>query len=455
GAFYIALFSCWGVLALLMFSSGQRGGSAGFGLGMTSLEYALSQFGIISRYLRLTFYPHPLALDYGMWLAKTPGEIWPYVVLIVLLVVGTFWLWIRQPRWGFAAFFFWFTLGPTSSVVPLVTQTAAEHRMYLPLAGLIPFVVLGFTWLWSRMMENLLRKGWDVGPLAGFRVLLAVSIVGSLGWMSYERNKLYQDPIAIWKSNTEAWPQNPRAHSTLAWKLFESGKYSEALEACDTTLEIFEFPGIHFLKGEIFKQLGQTDQMMVSYGDEIRFHPDHAPSYHNRGVARSLQGDLEGAEEDLIEATRLRPYYAAYFVNLGKVQQQLKKNDQALKSYSECLRINPRQADIYQLRGALYEQIGQFAEAESDLSSVLELDPGSLPGYFSRGLLRRKQKNYRGSIDDFSQIIGVNSQVGEAYEERAKTYLEMGEIERARADASACQRLGMKLDEELLKRLML
>ncbi|MCA9094985.1 MAG: hypothetical protein KDA68_15975, partial [Planctomycetaceae bacterium] len=125
GLVYGSLFGCWLFQGLLMFSSNKRGATAGFGLGISSWEYAVSQFGIITRYLRLTFVPYPQVLDYGVWLAKSPEEIWPYALLIGVLVLGTLWMTYRDPRWGYGGLLFWLTLGPTSSVVPLVTQTAA------------------------------------------------------------------------------------------------------------------------------------------------------------------------------------------------------------------------------------------------------------------------------------------------------------------------------------------
>ena len=70
-------------------SSFSRGKWAGYGLPITWTEYGRSQFGVILHYLRLSFWPHPLVLDYGWPVAQTAGEILPGLVVIGGLVAAT------------------------------------------------------------------------------------------------------------------------------------------------------------------------------------------------------------------------------------------------------------------------------------------------------------------------------------------------------------------------------
>ena len=51
--------------------------------GLTPWSYALTQFGVIVHYLRLSFWPHPLVLDY-LW--PHPGHIGTEVAVVA---VGT------------------------------------------------------------------------------------------------------------------------------------------------------------------------------------------------------------------------------------------------------------------------------------------------------------------------------------------------------------------------------
>ena len=49
---------------------------------------------------------------------------------------------VRQPAIGFVGIWFFLILAPSSSVVPVVGQPMAEHRMYLPLAAVVTLSVM-------------------------------------------------------------------------------------------------------------------------------------------------------------------------------------------------------------------------------------------------------------------------------------------------------------------------
>ncbi|HEX7598176.1 MAG TPA: hypothetical protein VF518_08170, partial [Polyangia bacterium] len=86
---WLAMAATWALLALLHHLSRNRGGSAGFGLGMTAWAYARTQFGCIMHYLRLTVWPTPLVLDYGYPIARTAAEIVPYALGVFVLIAAT------------------------------------------------------------------------------------------------------------------------------------------------------------------------------------------------------------------------------------------------------------------------------------------------------------------------------------------------------------------------------
>ncbi|MGA3008404.1 MAG: hypothetical protein ABSE59_11000, partial [Opitutaceae bacterium] len=129
--YYFTLAGTWLLLGYLVIATGGRGTSAGFGLKVPWWSYALTQFRAIVRYLRLSFWPHPLVFYYGTTLATRPAEIIPYALIVLLLAIGTvFALW-RRPAIGFLGCWFFAILAPSSSIVPVVTETMSEHRMYL------------------------------------------------------------------------------------------------------------------------------------------------------------------------------------------------------------------------------------------------------------------------------------------------------------------------------------
>jgi hypothetical protein len=165
GALYAGLFGtllilgATGIAGIVLNPARSTDLTLGIGYaGSTPLEYALTQPGVILHYLRLTLWPHPLCLDYAWPLAKSARAIVPPVLIVGALLAATIASFRRWPALGFAGAWFFIVLAPTSSVIP-VADVAFEHRMYLPLAGVIAVVAAAFT----RLL-NARARACAIGP---------------------------------------------------------------------------------------------------------------------------------------------------------------------------------------------------------------------------------------------------------------------------------------------------
>jgi hypothetical protein len=124
---YSGLAVSWLVLGLAIRSSART--SAGFGTDVTSWDYLLNQARMIPHYLYLAVWPRPLVVDYGttqtipLSSAIVPGVL--IVLAAIVIVIGL----VRWPRLFFPGAWFFVTLAPASSIVPIATEVGAERRM--------------------------------------------------------------------------------------------------------------------------------------------------------------------------------------------------------------------------------------------------------------------------------------------------------------------------------------
>src|SRR5687768_12255466 len=131
--FYAGLAATWLVLAFLLVKiGGSRGDAAGFGLGVSWWAYALKQCEAIVTYFARSLWPHPLVIDYGTEIITDPSKVVPEMAMVLLLLAGMLAALRWRPAIGFLMAAGFAILAPSSSVVPLISQTMAEHRMYLP-----------------------------------------------------------------------------------------------------------------------------------------------------------------------------------------------------------------------------------------------------------------------------------------------------------------------------------
>ena len=153
GALYVGLAASWAVFgAMLLLYKGS--GAAGFGISMvTPWQYALTQPGVILHYLRLSFWPQPLCLDYSWPFATAFRQAAPEVIALAALLAATGWAAVRRPAAGFLGAWFFLILAPTSSVMP-IKDACFEHRMYLSLAAVVAGAVIAGYALLRRLAGN-------------------------------------------------------------------------------------------------------------------------------------------------------------------------------------------------------------------------------------------------------------------------------------------------------------
>jgi len=123
---YLGLGASWGILAgtYLDQVASDIARAVGFHK-ITPLDYALTQPGVILHYLKLSFWPHPLCLDYLWPIAKSSQAIFPPLLAIGVLVVATLTALRRRPEVGFLGVAFFLILAPTSSVMPRARSAVA------------------------------------------------------------------------------------------------------------------------------------------------------------------------------------------------------------------------------------------------------------------------------------------------------------------------------------------
>ncbi len=237
-ALYIGLAATWTVLAaILLLYDGP--GAAGFGIStVTPWRYALTQPSVIFWYLRLSFWPQPLCLDYAWPSATKFWPIAPQTIALMTLLAATAWAVVRHPAPGFLGAWFFLILAPTSSVMP-IDDACFEHRMYLSLAAPVAAAAVAAYLAVKRLRRPPgespeARKPWAIGIVA----LLALCAAAGLGVMTFQRNAQYRSRFSIWEDVTRKRPGNPRGWDNLGLAYADAGRFDEAFRNYDKALKL-------------------------------------------------------------------------------------------------------------------------------------------------------------------------------------------------------------------------
>jgi Flp pilus assembly protein TadD len=216
---YVGLAATW-LIAAAIILRGARSGVAGFSSGVSPWTYLLNQTIVITHYLRLGFWPSGLVAFYGWPAPLTLGDVVPYALFILALVVATIAAFAWTPAVGFLGAWVFLTLAPASSVVPVATEVGAERRMYLPLLALIMLTVAGAHAAWKRRPE--------IRLLAFVPAIVLVCVAGALAAATVVRNREYASPLALAQTVVERRP-NAVAYHILGEQLMLDGRDAEAI----------------------------------------------------------------------------------------------------------------------------------------------------------------------------------------------------------------------------------
>ena len=454
---YVGLATTWLIFGGLAFSA-PRGNSVGFGVpGLTCIEYAMTQCKIIvSSYLKLSFWPWPLVFDYGWPMVRSFAHVVPHALVLIAMLIATLVALRYWPSWGFLGVWFFVILAPSSSFLPILTEVAAEHRMYLPLAAIVVAVVVGGYLVLTRCAK--------LGHVLGY--VLAAVVIMFLGPLSFERNYDYASAVSIWQATVSDCPSNFRAWNNLGIEYKAKGAFEQAIGSYNQAIALYSaYTKPYHNKGNVYAARGEHDRAILDYNKAIKLDqnyvnaynsrgssylakgeinlairdfdkvvalsPKDAKGYNNRGLAYDSKGELDRALRDFGRAIELSPKSYRGYYNRGLTYKRKGEIDLAILDFDQAIKLNPDDAAAYNYRGIAYSRKGDLVRAIRDFGKVIELRPGDAEAYNNRGLANSRKGEYERAIGDLDKAIELNPKYTKAYNNRGLAYMSNGKLERA------------------------
>ena len=385
--FYAALFASWAVFAAVLVGTGgsslanvvalfsQLGGGAVSSDSEHNIpwhEYALTQFGAIVHYLRLSLWPHPLVLDYGYAVANSFWEVALPAIVVAGLLAGTV-MALRRRHWaGFLGAWFFLILAPTTSVIPLSRQTMAEHRMYLSLAAVVVLVVLGGNAAWRKWAAHR-RNGRAIAAAS------AAAVLAALSWRTIARNRDYRSDLSIWRETVAHCPTNFRAQHNLGMVMHRLGRGAEAGAQFRKALELSPTYAVgHGSLGNLLMESGNLDEAIAHFRKAVEIRPDFEGGWFNLGNAMVKAGQFDSALAAYRRAVEVWPDFAEAHNNLGLLLLQTGHTGEAIVHYRRVVAILPEKVAGYGNLGFALSEIGRFEEAVASYRKALALNPREL-----------------------------------------------------------------------------
>lgn len=160
-------------------------------------------------------------------------------------------------------------------------------------------------------------------------------------------------------------PDNPEARYFGAWCLAEVGQYEKAWESFKWLID----------------RRNDKDKKIQKHAKWAQERVQHYFAKHfNKGVEYLNANDLPSAEDEFESASQINPTKPEAYLNLGYVENQMGRSDEALRAFKRAIEIAPDNATAYEYysvalarkRDALLAQATPDSAAVADVSAELK-----------------------------------------------------------------------------------
>lgn len=254
---------------------------------------------ILTAYLGNFLDPSRLSADYTFDSLAAPGITESWVVFLVLLAAIAACAWRSRPV-AFGLCLFAIPLLFVSNVVPIYSPMADRH-FYFPMAGLGMLAAAGF--------GALLRSG-NVF-LNRFTVAVALALCLALAFGTFERQKAWASPEALFLDTIAKNPRSFAAHGVYATALSTAGDKEKALHHTLEAIRLMPDGGqnLRLDAAKLLVELGRKEEAAAILRP-VEIPPGEASAQRHRLLETAMLQDFVGNTD----AAR-----AAYFLYLAVV----------------------------------------------------------------------------------------------------------------------------------------
>lgn len=372
--------------AVLYSSSGGAVEATAIHKEISRFEYLLTQFAVIATYMRMLALPYGLNLDHDFPLygsLASPAALGS-LALLALIAAAAVRGYMRAARGALQGGWAMIHLGALLAFVFLSVESSVvvlanlifEHRMYLPMLGVVMAAAGGAASLAQSHARRRSRL-----------VIAALCIVVALCATSRERNKAWQSEIALWSDAAAKSPLKPRPHTSLAKAYAEAGMHEEAEAeykraiALDPAHNVDVRPEAMYNLAILYRETGRVAEAEGMYVEMLRLYPGaqaslRAMALYNLGNLYLGDGRVDDAAGQWELAVSAVPSHSKAHNQLGNYYSMRADVASAEEHYRVAIAANPSNHEARLNYARLLESAGRADEARAVRDEAARLRTG-------------------------------------------------------------------------------
>lgn len=335
---------------------------------------------------------------------------------------------VTSAPWIFVGWWWWLlALLPFVRLVPVGYEPVADRWNYMPSCGLA--LLVAFTL--ERFAKRLRVK-------PAVSLCCALFILSALAFLTWQRTRLWQDPLFVLEDSLARYPEQFNAHAYLAAYNRAEQKFPEAVVNLQAAVRANPFGVLAFgTLGQTLNTLGRAEDL-IAFIDKI---PSGQDPYSQIAAGRYLhtfalypasrtlfkemlrQDPADVAVARLSQAAKDPAYEGEAEAWIGRVLLIDRGCAEASEHFSRALQSRPADSVLHSNSGACYLLLGQTAKAIEHLARSIELAPTSADTYLRLAQAQQALDLRPEALASVDKALSLSRDLAGAYSLKGSLYL--------------------------------
>ncbi|MCF6405124.1 tetratricopeptide repeat protein [Chitinophaga filiformis] len=205
-------------------------------------------------------------------------------------------------------------------------------------------------------------------------------------------------------------------------------------------------PYIYSHRASVFLSFQMPDEGIEDYNQAIKLIKGNDTLKYsmigNRGSARQMKRDFQGAYEDFKTALTFDSVNIQALISMGSILDDLGKPREGITYLEKAVRLSANEVSAIGNLGFRYIDFGEYKKAIAMFNRVLELSPNDGVAYNNRGYVKYKMNDLKGALKDIELSIKYYPANSYAFRNSALIHLAMKQQDKACEDLQHAIELG-------------
>jgi len=204
--------------------------------------------------------------------------------------------------------------------------------------------------------------------------------------------------------------------------------------------------------GEIIQPTANSQPAIESSISDSEEQLKQAVDLAKKGDKLFLEGDLETAIQTYNESLKFKPDLAEVWNNRGVALTRLQRYHEAIASYERAIQLRDHYADAWNNRGVALGKLNHYDAAILSYKRAIEFKPNYMDAWNNQGFALAKIKKYDDAISSYNQAAKIRPDFYRIWYNKARCYAVQGQVELAIENLKRATRLNSEACKKLVKR---